>query len=205
MSVQHAERIYSSYSRVYDIFFDAILEPGRRRAIQALEIRPGDTILEIGVGTGLSLPHYPSRCRIVGIDISTRMLHQARRRAAALGRRDVTLERMSAEALSYPDASFDRVLLSHVISCVEHPRRVIEEVHRVCRPRARAVFLNHFQSRKRLIAEGERRLTPLTRRLGFVLDIPQGLITDSGLFEVERIERVNIFGVSSVVSCLRAA
>jgi phosphatidylethanolamine/phosphatidyl-N-methylethanolamine N-methyltransferase len=204
MSVQRPEQIYSSYSHVYDLFFDTLLEPGRRRAIEALRIEPGDTILEVGVGTGLSLPYYPRSCHIIGIDISSTMLANARRKVRDLGRDDtVTLQRMSAEVLEYEDGCFDKVLLSHVISCVENPRRVIEEIHRVCRPRGRTVFLNHFKSRNRLVARGEHHLTPLTRRLGFVLDIPMSMVTESGLFRIEMIERVNLLGSSSVVSCIR--
>ncbi|MFQ5701462.1 MAG: class I SAM-dependent methyltransferase [Acidobacteriota bacterium] len=203
MSSRSSEQIYSSYSHVYDFFFDAILEPGRRRAIEALRLRPGDTVLEIGVGTGLSLPHYPDGCRIIGIDISSTMLAQARSKIAKLGRTDVTLRRMSAEALEYPDASFDKVLLSHVISCVENPRRVIEEVHRVSGPGARVVFLNHFVSGHRLMARAEHHLTPLTRRIGFALDTPLDIIRQGGLFHIERVERVNIFGLCSMVRCVR--
>lgn len=204
MSVQRAEQIYSSYSHVYDLIFDSIFEPGRRRSIEALSIEPEDRILEIGVGTGLSFPYYPRRCHVVGIDIASSMLRKARQKVLELGREDsITLERMSAEAIDYPDAAFDKVVLSHVISCVEHPRLVVQEVARVCRPGGRVVFLNHFKSRNRLVARGERHLTPLTRRLGFVLDIPMSMVTDSDAFTIENIERVNLMGVSSVVSCIR--
>jgi len=202
-SVQRAEQIYSSYSHVYDLFFDSLLEPGRRRAIEALDVAPGDRVLEIGVGTGLSFPFYPPGCDITGIDISATMLAKARRKAADLHRNDITLVKMSAEALQYDDATFDKVILSHVISCVENPLRVIEEAHRVCSPGGRVVFLNHFRSHNTIVARGEHHLNPLTRKLGFVLTIPLRMITESGLFECESVERVNILGVSSVVSCKR--
>ncbi len=202
-SVRSPEQIYSSYSHVYDLFFDSVFEPGRRRAIETLALQPGERVLEVGVGTGLSLPWYPRGCDITGIDISSTMLAKARRKAAELKREDITLVRMSAEHLKYDDGTFDKILLPHVISCVEHPRRVIEEVHRVCAPGGRVVFLNHFGSRNRIVATGERRLTPLTRRLGFVLTIPLSMITESDLFHIESVEKVNIMGVSSVVSCIR--
>ena len=203
MSVQRAEQIYSSYSGVYDLIFEAILEPGRKRAIEALEAKPGEAVLEVGIGTGLSLPYYPHGCLIAGIDISSTMLEKAASKLASLGRDDVSLQRMSAEALDFPDSTFDKILLSHVISCVENPRQVVEEVHRVCRPGGRVVFLNHFGSGNRIVARGERYLNPLSRKMGFVLDIPLNMVTDCGLFRIESVEKVNLLGVSSVVSCIR--
>lgn len=201
MSIERAEQIYSSYSGVYDLLFDAILQPGRKRAIAAMEIQRGDSILEVGVGTGLSLPLYPEGCRVTGIDISLPMLNKAAEKVMKLGRSNVDLRRMSAERLKWPDATFDHVLLSYVISCVEKPEQVIAEVHRVCKPGGRVLFLNHFHSGNRLVAWGERQLTPLTKRLGFVLDLPFSVVTGSGLFKVERIDRVNLLGMWSLAIC----
>lgn len=201
MAIERAEQIYSSYSGVYDLLFDAILQPGRRRAISAMSIEPGDNILEVGVGTGLSLPLYPDGCQVTGIDISLPMLQKAAEKVVRLGKTNINLKRMSAERLKSPEAAFDKVLLSYVISAVEKPACVLREVHRVCRPGGRVLFLNHFHSRTRLMSWGERRLTPLSRRLGFVLDLPLSIITDSGLFRIERIERVNLLGLWSLVIC----
>jgi phosphatidylethanolamine/phosphatidyl-N-methylethanolamine N-methyltransferase len=203
MAVEHAERIYSSYSGVYDYLFDTILQPGRRRAVESLAIEGGDKILEVGVGTGLSLPLYPTGCRVTGIDISAAMLEKASERIDDLGMDHIDLRLMSAERLEWPDGSFDKVLLSYVISCVEHPDRVIREVHRVCRPAGHVLFLNHFLSPHSPVAWAERCLTPLSRRMGFVLDLPMRRVTDSGLFEIASIERVNILGLWSLVDCVR--
>lgn len=203
MTIERAEEIYSSYSGVYDLFFDTILHPGRRRAIATLAIEPGENILEVGVGTGLSLPLYPDWCHVTGIDISLPMLHRAAEKIVALGRGNIELKRMSADHLKWPEAAFDKVLLSYVISCVEKPEQVVAEVHRVCKPGGRVLFLNHFHSGNRILSWGETRLTPLSRRLGFVLDMPLSIVTGSGLFEVERIERANLFGLWSLVTCIR--
>jgi phosphatidylethanolamine/phosphatidyl-N-methylethanolamine N-methyltransferase len=205
MTLEGVERIYTSYSDVYDLFFDTILAPGRRRAIEAMGLRPGHRVLEVGVGTGLSLPMYPAGCRVTGIDISEAMLDRARGRIAGLPdgtRRGFELRRMSAESLEADDGAFDRVLLSYVISCVEHPDEVVREVHRVCAPGGRVLFLNHFASRTRPIAWAEKRLSRLTRRLGFVLDLPREVITRTGLFDIERIERVNYPGFWTLAVCV---
>ena len=204
MALEGVERIYSSYSGVYDLFFDTILKPGRRRAIEVMGLSPGHRVLEVGVGTGLSLPMYPAGCRVTGIDISEAMLDRARDRIAALpaaARGSIELLRMSAESLKVDDGAFDRVLLSYVISCVERPDQVVREVHRVCAPGGRVLFLNHFASRRRPIAWAESRLSHLTRRLGFVLDLPLGVITRTGLFDVERVERVNVPGFWTLAVC----
>lgn len=203
MTIERVEKIYSSYSGVYDLLFDAILQPGRKRAIAAMSIEPGDQILEVGVGTGLSLPLYPEGCHVTGIDISLPMLHKAAEKTVAYGISNVELKRMSAEHLKWPGATFDRVLLSYVISCVERPEQVVREVHRVCKPGGLVLFLNHFHSRNPILRWGERTLTPLSKRLGFVLDLPIDVITSTGLFRVERVERVNLFGLWSLVICRR--
>src|SRR5512143_133504 len=132
MTIERAEEIYSSYSGVYDLFFDTILHPGRKRAIAGMTIEPGDNILEVGVGTGLSLPLYPDNCHVTGIDISLPMLQRAAAKVVKHGKSNVELKRMSAERLKWADGTFDKVLLSYVISCVEKPSSVIAEVHRVC-------------------------------------------------------------------------
>ena len=109
---------------------------------------------------------------------------------------------LSAERLLWPEATFDKVLLPYVISCVSDPAKVLSEVHRVCRPGGRIYFLNHFHSRNRIMAWGERHLTPLSRKLGFVLDLPFEVVTGSGLFTVERIEKVNLLRLWSLVTCI---
>lgn len=203
MAMERAEQIYSSYSGFYDLLFDTVLQPGRKKAVAAMAIEPGDNILEVGVGTGLSLPLYPEGCRVTGIDISHAMLRKAAERVVRMGRGDIDLKRMSAEHLKWPEATFDKVLLPYMISCVERPEQVVAEVHRVCKPGGRVFFLNHFHSRNRFMAWCERRLSPLSKRLGFVLDLPIEIITAGGLFEIERVERTNIFRLWSVVTCLR--
>ena len=205
MALERAGQIYSSYSSVYDLFFDTILQPGRVRAVEVMDIRPGEKVLEVGVGTGLSLPLYPSHCEVTGIDISDGMLAEAQEKVSEQRLRNVVLKKMSAEALEYEAAAFDKVLLSYVISCVSRPDAVIREVARVIRPGGRVIFLNHFRSPNRFKAWFEHHLTPLSRRLGFVLDLPLDKVTGSGEFRLELIERVNLLGLWSLVCCARKA
>ncbi len=203
MSIAKAERIYTGYSGVYDFLFDTVLHEGRQRAVAALDILPGERVLEVGVGTGLSLPLYPARCVITGIDISAAMLSKAERRAREVGMRHATFARMEAERMAFPDEAFDRVLASYVLSTVADPGRVVDELWRVCRAGGTIVVLNHFRSRHRLLALGEGALTPVTRKIGFVLDLHLDRLIGNGHFTVESIEKVNLPPFWSLVRLTR--
>lgn len=114
-------------------------------------------VLEIGIGTGLSLSHYPEIAELVGVDPSEPMLRRARRRAAELGR-DVTLVEAPAEALPLEDESFDTVVSLAVLCTVDDPARVLQEIRRVLRPRGSFVFLEHVRSSEPKLARWQDRL-----------------------------------------------
>ena len=120
-------KAYARWAPIYDLVFGAVFEPGRQAAIAAAD-RVGGRILEIGVGTGLSLSGYSSQNRIIGIDLSKAMLRQAQRRVADLSLTNVErLEVMEAEHLLFPDASFDVVVANRVISTVPDPEAALDE------------------------------------------------------------------------------
>ena len=88
---RQVKRAYKIYAPAYDFVFDWIFHPGREQAIRLLDLRRGDHVLEVGIGTGLNLPLYPGHCRITGIDLSEEMLEKAQDKVVELGLNSVTL------------------------------------------------------------------------------------------------------------------
>jgi phosphatidylethanolamine/phosphatidyl-N-methylethanolamine N-methyltransferase len=190
---RRVERVYSVLARVYDGFFDWALGPGRRAAVTRLPVSGGDRILEIGVGTGLSLPLYPASCHVTGIDITDAMLDRARSRMVRSGQDNVELRRMDARDLKFPDGSFDAVVAPYVVSVVPDPSRVMAEAARVCRPGGVVAVVNRFRSAAPVLHQLDGWFTPLTQWIGFRLDLPLDTVTSTPGLTVERIDRVNLF------------
>jgi phosphatidylethanolamine/phosphatidyl-N-methylethanolamine N-methyltransferase len=193
MQIESVKAAYRRYAAVYDAVFGPVLQAGRKAVVQALGLRPGDRVLEVGVGTGLSLPLYPRDVRITGIDVSREMLEKARRRVARrrLSHVDALLE-MDAERMSFPDASFDKVVAMYVVSVVERPAKLLEELHRVCRPHGEIYLVNHVRSDNRFIAAVEKGLARFSDKLGFHPDFElRDMVGDEG--ELTELSRINFF------------
>ena len=121
------KKAYARWAPVYDLVFGALFARGRQAAIAAAE-QVGGRILEVGVGTGISLPGYSPETRIVGIDLSEPMLRKARDRVTDLSLKNVEeLAVMDAEHLSFPDGSFDVVVAHYVVSTVPNPEAALDE------------------------------------------------------------------------------
>lgn len=200
---RQVERVYKVLARVYDDYFDWALGPGRRHAIRRLPANGSERVLEVGVGTGLSLPLYRRNSYVTGIDISDAMLDQARRRRDELDMPHVELRKMDARDLHYPDGSFDHVFAPYVISVVPEPGRVMGEIHRVCKPGGTVLVVNHFRSGNPVLGLLERLFTPLTRWIGFRMDLPISTVTEADGFEHVRTERVNFLGIGKLVELRR--
>jgi phosphatidylethanolamine/phosphatidyl-N-methylethanolamine N-methyltransferase len=172
MHIEAVKTAYRRYARIYDVIFGAVLQPGRRAVLEALKLKPGDRVLEVGVGTGISLPLYPRDVRITGIDVSREMLDKARARVARAKLTNVdSLLEMDAEAMAFPDASFDKVVAMYVVSVVPRPAKLLEELHRVCRPHGEIFVVNHFQSENPVLGSVERALAGFSSQIGFNPDL----------------------------------
>jgi len=196
-------RVYENIAWFYDLTFGPALHPGRVDAIQRMAIKPGDRVLEVGVGTAINAALYPTDCSVTGIDLSSSMLEKARERVARKGVRNVRLLQMDAANLKFADDTFDIVYAPYVISVVPDPVAVTREMCRVCRPGGRIVILNHFRSKSRVGARLERMIAPFTLYLGFKsdLDLPAFLV-QADLKPVS-IEKVNVPRIWSLVTCVK--
>jgi phosphatidylethanolamine/phosphatidyl-N-methylethanolamine N-methyltransferase len=176
-SVRHA---YRRWAPVYDFTFGLVAEAGRKHAVEIINRRKG-RVLEVGVGTGLSLPCYGSHLTITGIDLSPEMLDKARDKVAAKNLRNVVaLHEMDAGALAFPDESFDTVVAMYVMTVVPDPERVMRELERVCAPGGEVILVNHFSEEEGVRGLFERKLAPFADLLGWrpVFGLDQVLVCD---------------------------
>jgi phosphatidylethanolamine/phosphatidyl-N-methylethanolamine N-methyltransferase len=197
------ERVYQKLANVYDFTFGPTLHPGRLEAIEKIRIRPGSSILEVGVGTGINLALYPRTCQVTGIDLSSKMLEKAQHRILTKGLHHCHVMEMNAETMAFGDSTFDVVYAPYVISVVPDPVKVAHEMCRVCRPGGRVIFLNHFKSGNPVISKIETAISPLTVHIGFKadLDLP-GFLEQAHLRPVS-IDKVNVPKMWSLVTCVK--
>lgn len=195
--------VYEKLASVYDLVFGPTLHPGRLEAVEKMNIQAGDSVLEVGVGTGINLPLYPASCAITGIDLSTPMLERARERVFDKVLRNCRVAEMDAAAMTFPDESFDIVYAPYLISVVPDPVKVAQEMYRVCRPGGRIVILNHFKSQNAILSRIETAISPLTVHIGFKSDLDlNGFLTQANLTPLS-IEKVNIFKMWTLVTCVK--
>jgi phosphatidylethanolamine/phosphatidyl-N-methylethanolamine N-methyltransferase len=167
---------YRRWAPVYDHTFGRVAAEGRKHSVEIINQGKG-RVLEVGVGTGLSLPSYGRHLEIVGIDLSPEMLEKARERVAAEGLDNVAeLHEMDASDLKFPDASFDTVVAMYVMTVVPDPEKVMRELSRVCRPAGEVIIVNHFSAEEGMRGWVERRMAPFADMLGW-----------RPLFDVERV------------------
>jgi phosphatidylethanolamine/phosphatidyl-N-methylethanolamine N-methyltransferase len=186
----HVKRAYARWAPFYDMVLGFLCAPGRAAGSGAMEW-VGGRILEVGVGTGLSLPGYSRSNTFVGIDISEPMLRKAKARASTSGLTHLgRLAVMDGTRLGFADNSFDAVAALFVITAVSDPDGILDELVRVVRPRGEIVLVAHFGAEAEPLRTLERWFAVLTYRLGWRPDFPYRRVLDwsarSGLSLLER-------------------
>jgi len=160
-------KAYARWAPIYDFVFGAVFDAGRKASIAAAE-RIGGRILDVGIGTGISLTDYKPTNRIVGVDYSEPMLRKAHERVAQHKLHHVeALAVMDAQHLGFPDSYFDAVVAQYVITTVPAPEATLDEFVRVTRPGGEIILVNHLGAEagpRRLFEQG---FAPVARRLGW--------------------------------------
>jgi phosphatidylethanolamine/phosphatidyl-N-methylethanolamine N-methyltransferase len=199
---RQVERAYDLYAPVYDFIFDWIFAPGRQAAIKHLAIDRQDSVLEVGIGTGLNLPLYAPTCRLTGIDLSQEMLDKAVERVQTLAMPNVTLKVMDATSMDFQEDEFDKAVATYTISAVPDPIAVLREMRRVVKPDGIIVLLNHFRSERRLVGHFEDLVAPVCTRLGWKSNLAlRPLLAAVGLIP-EVVAKVNMFNGWHLVKCI---
>ena len=194
--------VRSAYRRlapVYDWVFGPSLEKGRRTALRAVDARPGDSVLEVGVGTGLSLHHWPSECRVTGIDLSPEMLERATKLSQRRGLKNVKLCAMDAQNMDFPDNHFDKITAMYVVSVVDDPDVLMQEILRVAKPGARVVIINHFEHRHPWVRTIERSIARATGLIGFNAALPVDPVIETEGLRVLEVVPANWLGYWTLI------
>ncbi len=158
---------YRRWAPVYDHTFGKVAAEGRKHAVEIINRSTG-RVLEVGVGTGLSLPTYKRDLEIVGIDLSPEMLEKAHERVAEHGLKNVTgLHEMDAGQLTFETGTFDTVVAMYVMTVVPEPEKVMKELARVCKPGGQVLLVNHFSQEEGMRGWVERRMAPFGDKLGW--------------------------------------
>jgi len=195
--------IYDFHSFFYDATFGRLVRRRIERAISHMDVREGDLVLDVGIGTGVSLNYYGRRGTIVGVDLSGGMLREALKKVRQRNLSNVHLFQADALHMPFADDTFDHVFISHVISVVSDPCQLVREAQRVAKPGARIVIVNHFQSTNRLVAMVEKWLCPLCTKLGWRSDLAlSDLVRRTGV-EVEyryKLEHLDLWETVVIVN-----
>lgn len=185
MDIHAIHRSYARWAPVYDVTFGAVTNAGRRRVAAVVNAAGGD-LLEVGVGTGMSLRFYAPNVNVTGIDFSPDMLAKARTKVQEQGLTHVkALEQMDARHMTFADNSFDHVAALHIMSVVPDPEQVLAEMARVCKPGGSIYIVNHFARDKGFLAKIERLSAPLENLLGWHSDFEKSRVLGAPGLQVE--------------------
>jgi phosphatidylethanolamine/phosphatidyl-N-methylethanolamine N-methyltransferase len=207
MNKQSIEKVYNQYSAVYDKVFGLVFENGRNEAMKMISLNGNEKVLEVGVGTGISLVKYPRTVNIVGIDLSKEMLEKAKERVNRYALTNVQLKIENAEEMSFAPNQFDKVIIMYVLSVTPNPEALLDKAFSVCKDGGEVIIINHFSRRKALRKFADYNfLQRVERKLGFRVYFPMDryiqYINRLGYSSVE-VKTVN-YGLSRIIKIKKA-
>lgn len=171
LELDSIKKIYAGYSNVYDALFKRFFYPRIKHAINYMHIKPGERVLDVGVGTGLSLGEYPKTSRVVAVDLSFEMLKKAKEKVDKNRLSHIKVLNMDAMKIAFKDDSFDKVFISHVVTVVPDPYKLMSEVRRVCKRGGQVVIVNHFKSSNKIVELVEKLINPVCKKIGWRSDL----------------------------------
>lgn len=205
MPEPHESRVYYDLSHHYDRFFGRAFVDSEHEVIEELNLRPGQRVLEVGVGTGISLDAYPPYVHVVGIDPSPDMLEQAKTKARDNDWRHVELHQGSGLDLELASESFDVVCAFHVVTVVPDPSRLMAEMYRVCKPGGLIVIINHLRSENPVLGFLVGIANPLTKHLGWTTRLRYRDLIKGVPLKIERRERASRFSPHTIIVARKEA
>ena len=164
-------KTYDVWSWFYDHTFGALVRNRQKRAVDELRARPGDRVLDIGVGTGMLLPLYPRDVSVVGMDLSSGMLTKAAKKCVQQHLDHCSLVQANAMMPPFAPASFDHIVITHTISVVSDPSKLIYWAAQLLKPHGKIIMLNHFLSPQPVVAWFEKTLNPIFMKIGWRSDL----------------------------------
>jgi phosphatidylethanolamine/phosphatidyl-N-methylethanolamine N-methyltransferase len=186
MKAPENKKVYARFSRIYDAIFSRWFYPRHRHVIRSLDLGSGQRVLDVGVGTGLSLPLYPRHVAVTGVDLSRAMLWEAQKKVQTYQLDNVSLIEMDAGRLAFPDNTFDVVIGAFVISVVPDPIQFLDEVKRVSKADGQIILINHFQSENKMMARLEKWVSPLCTKIGWHSDLALDYVVQQANLQIER-------------------
>lgn len=202
MAEQHFYSLYQRYARFYNLYFGKFLNPGRMKAIEVAELKPGQRVLEVGVGTGLSLPFYPPETEVTGIDLSPQMLKRAEELVKDEGLKNIkSLQVMNAQDMKFEDNSFECVMAMHVSTVVGDPAKFVQEMQRVCVPGGKIIIVSYFHDPKTPVGKVSHMLAPFAKYIGFRPDMTMEEFLELTHLKIDQEYSVNLLNIHSVLVC----